>query len=81
MSDRSEELVHRAVDVEGRCNGNQILLLYLELCPVCRNVDLPQDVTGCIQGDNKRLGGTVALGVGTLAVRHALQEIEDEARG
>jgi len=75
MSDRSKELVDGAVDVESRCDGNQILLLHLELSPVCRDVDLPHNVTGCIRGNNERLGGTVALRVRTLTVGHALEEI------
>ena len=68
MRDDSEKFVNGAVDIESRCDGNQILLLHLELSPVCTNVDLPQDVTGSIQGNNERLGGTEALRIRSLAV-------------
>ena len=81
MTDSSEELVDRAVDVKSRCDGNEILLLNLEFSPVCTNVDLSQDVTGCVHGNNERLGGTKALRVRSLAVGHALEEIEEETRG
>ena len=68
MRDDSEKFVNGAVDIESRCDGNQILLLHLELSPVCTNVDLLQDVTGGIHGNNERLGGTEALRVRSLAV-------------
>ena len=68
MTDDSEELVDGAVNVESRCDGNQVLLLHLELSPVCTNVDLSHDVTRCVQTNNERLGGTEALRVRSLAV-------------
>ena len=68
MTDNSEEFVDGAVNVEGRCDGNDVLLLHLELSPVCSNVDLSPNVTQCVQTNNERLGGTEALRVRSLAV-------------
>ena len=81
MSQSGEGLVKSAVNVDGGGDGDEILGLNLSLSGVGGDVDLLEDVGASVKTDNEVLDGGVALGVLGTTVRHASEEVEDEARG
>jgi len=78
MSNSGEKLINATVNVETSREGDEILKLNLELGQVGRDVDLLENIGASVGGDNEGLGGIEALGFGTLAVRHAGENVEDE---
>jgi hypothetical protein len=78
MGNSGEKLVNGAINVKSGGDGDEILDLNLELGKVSWDVDLLENVSASVLGDDPALGGIVALGVGSLAVGHASEDVEDE---